>query len=236
MKTAILTLFLTIIMLMLFSNVNCRDPHDFEPNPDSLLDPPPAPALLSPDNEYVYMAAANPFFIYVDFAWSEVADAEEYSLELTIDTFAPVYYPTTSPQWTILLMDSYRLCDYSWRVRAYSAAWKFYTDWSETRYFEARWQPDGPELFYPANYQNFTFNSLPEVVDLEWRSIADENYYEILVGRASDTLLRTYVSDTFSVFLAETTGTFWWQIKAGNIKWQLESRWSSKWYFIINVR
>ena len=237
LKTIILLLLLTMTLLIVMSGVNCRDPHDFEPDIDTLLDPPAPPELLSPESAYVYMATTYPYFyIYVDFSWTEVSGAEEYSLEVTVDTFAPVIYPTTDQAWTIIIMDTYRLCDYSWRVRAYSAAWKFYTEWSETWTFEARRQPDGPELVYPSNNQQFMIDSLPEAVDLGWRSIYDEDYYEIAVGKAFDTLSQVYANDTFSTFLAETTGIFWWQVKAGNPMWQCESKWSDKRYFIVEIR
>src|SRR4030042_3992271 len=232
----ILLLLLTATIFLMLSVINCRDPYDFEPNPDTLLDPPAAPQLLSPENNYVYMAISYPFNIYIYFNWTEISDAEDYTLELVIDTFAPVYYAATSNQWTIILMDRYRFCDYSWRGRAYSAAWKFYTSWSETRSFEARWQPDGPPLIYPPNNHQFIIDSLPEVVDLQWQSIADEEYYNILVGQNFDTLMYDFSNDTCYAFLAETTGTFWWQIRAGSPKWQYESNWSNRWYFVIDLR
>ncbi len=232
----ILILLLTATLLLILSGINCRDPHDFEPDPDTLLDPPAAPQLLSPENDYVYMATSDPFYIYIDFNWTEISDAEEYTLELAIDTFAPINYAAPSNQWTIIVRDTYRLCDYAWKVRAYSPTWKFYTDWSETRSFQARWQPDGPDLFYPPNHQQFLLDSLPEVIDLIWHSISEAEFYKVLVISNSDTLMNEYTFDTCSVILADTTGVFWWKIRAGNAKWQHESRWSDQWYFSVDLR
>lgn len=220
----------------MFSGVNCRDPHDFEPDQDTLLDPPAAPQLLEPDENYVYMATTWPsFYVYVNFSWAEVSGAEEYTLELAIDTFAPAQYPLVENQWTLLIMNASHLGNYWWRVRAYSALWKFYTEWSETGHFEARRQPDGPELLYPANNQQFTFDSLPEAVTFQWRSVADETYYEIMIGYNTDTLSLEFANDTCSAIAAETTGVFWWQVRAGSQNWQCASRWSGPRYFIINL-
>jgi hypothetical protein len=130
-------LFIAIVIMFSHLPAGCKDPHDFEPELDSLIPPPEAPQLISPSDSagWVYIEALGP--VLVDFNWTEVEGVEYYELQLGVDTtFSdPSIYKISYNNISIAFLPRIVY----WRVRAASSRWTWFTDWSEIRYCRIWW-------------------------------------------------------------------------------------------------
>jgi hypothetical protein len=225
---------LIVIMMSSFS-LRCKDPDDFETIGDTLLFPPAPPALITPSDGYVFMADGWPVHVELELEWSAIDSAEFYEIERVVDTFPPSIVTSTLNRWSIYINDTYWLCDHYWRVRAACSQWKYYTEWSEQRHFEARWRPFGPTLQYPPHDTIFLVDSIYPEIELQWSVVQDEEYYEVSIYK--DSLLYDQVIVGQNSFIASVdTGRYSWKIRAGSSKWQMWSYMSDEWNFELRYR
>ncbi len=225
---------IAVFMIVLFTFQNgCKDPNDYAPPEDSLLEPPDPPQLISPANDYTFMVQTFPFNMYIDLDWTAVDQAEVYEIEHTIDTFPPITDYSETNSWTIVIRDTYRLCDHYWRIRATSSNWVWWTDWSEKWHFDARWRPSAPQHIYPPDDTTFYVDSLPAVIEIRWDTLQDEEFYEVMIFE--DTLLYDQIvvlSNSYTAHIYDTL-RYSWQVRAGSSNWQYYSYWSNLWYFWV---
>jgi hypothetical protein len=175
-----------------------------------------------------------PFNIVTIFEWTPIDDADFYEIRYTIDTFPPVSITSKAPVCTMFTKDTtHRRCMHYWRVRAEAQTWEWFTEWSIQRWFEMRQRPFGPHLQYPPNGAIFTIDTFPYLMEMQWDSVSDEEFYEILVHM--DTILyeQTIVyQNNFSLNIGEYA-SYYWQVRAGSRKWQFYSLWSEQRHFRI---
>lgn len=213
----------------------CQNPHDFEPPEDSLSPAPDPPVPLAPDNGYVYMFQEPPFSITTIFEWTPLEDAEFYEIEYTVDTFPPVTITNETHVCTLFTKDTTsRRCKHYWRVRASSPVWEWFTEWSGSRWFEMRQQPFGPPLQYPPDNAVFLTDTFPFIVEIQWDTIFDEEYYEILVYKDSTLFEQSLVNANDYLLYITDHAWFSWQVRAGSLNWQYYSLWSEPWHFGVN--
>lgn len=229
---AMIALWVVVIIMLM---PTCKDPDDYEPPEDSLIPAPDPPVPIAPENGYVYMFQLPPFHITTIFEMTAITDAESYEVEYTIDTFPPIILASETSMCTLFTWDTtYRRCNHYWRVRACSSLWEWFTEWSEERWFEMRQQPHGPQLLSPPDWTVFNTDTLPFVVEVQWQSIDDEEYYEIRAYQDTILLEQSYVDDTTYFLYLTECGQYSWQVRAGSRMWQYPSLWSDAWHFYIN--
>lgn len=133
---------LLVLVIMFNYHHGCKDPHEYEPNSDTLVPPPSAPQLVYPRNDTVlWYDQWHPYPNDIELGWSIVDDAEYYELDLSHDsTFIDLVgdYRVYTYHYTYAVSHN---GVYYWRVRAYNENWTWYTDWSETWKFSAWYAP-----------------------------------------------------------------------------------------------
>jgi hypothetical protein len=116
---------------MIWLSPGCKDPNDFQPPEDTLVNPPDPPFLFHPMDDTFFLLHGYP--LYVTMEWSYIEETEFYCLQVAnrfdslftdVDPFE-VHTNTYTMQ-----IDSNDY--YYWRVCAYSPNWKWYTAWSPT--------------------------------------------------------------------------------------------------------
>ena len=114
----------------------CKDPGEFEPEVDSLIDPPgPTRLIYPPDDTGYVVSSANPV-LEIDFLWNAIIDAEYYEFQIASEsTFNDSYTTTYTLSINTINNTVIHTGDNYWRVRASSPLWTWYTDWSEVRFF-----------------------------------------------------------------------------------------------------
>jgi len=125
---------LFILLLVMNTPSGCQDPHDFEPPPDTMVDPPNiVPELLFPPNDtgIIYKQDGHGAdTIWVTYIWDIVPQAQYYDLEISMDTsFSEVDDYRTSANSQVVVMEG--AATFYWRVRAGSDYWTWFTDWSD---------------------------------------------------------------------------------------------------------
>ena len=240
-NVVIVNLVMVCVLMTVVFDTGCKDPHEYEPPEDTLLTPPGPPLLVHPPDDFVFMdpeaLPGESFSISVQLDWDEVAQAELYELELITDTLPPNTIYCDSNQWYFLISnDTTKLCDYSWRVRAYSSAWQYFTEYTEQRHFEARWRPFAPQQRYPLYNENIHVDSFPAQIDFVWFRTQDEEFYELRIFRDTVLINNPIVPDTHYLATVSDTGSYTWQVRADNQYWQYPSFWSPLWYFTVRQR
>jgi len=133
-------LFLFGFILLVNLNPGCKDPYDYSPPPDSLVNPPDeVPELLFPpdDTHFVFGQQGHGWdTIWVSFIWSRITNAQYYDLVTSIDPNFP-----DSISWRQRVSSTSHIVvfepqDCYWRVCAGSDYWTWYTGWSETGRFK----------------------------------------------------------------------------------------------------
>lgn len=127
-------IFLSAIILCINLNPGCKDPDEYAPPQDSLVQAPAPPQLITPpDSDVVSLTMGLGVDVY--FEWSAIADAEFYEIDVSNDeAFSIVIQHHKVYAHSATLTFDFP-GDYFWRVRAYSPLWTWYTIWSEARYF-----------------------------------------------------------------------------------------------------
>lgn len=131
-----------LVTLSIYSS-RCRLPGLWEPDQDSIIDPPTSPRLLQPGVDTViwYQKA-----VYVPFDWTLVEDAEEYQIDAdTAGSFVTSMMTTVETPPVIVSrfvgLGVHQFQTYYGRVRAVNRRWRNgVTGWSETRTFTLKYQ------------------------------------------------------------------------------------------------
>ncbi|MEE8597108.1 MAG: hypothetical protein V3T09_04800 [bacterium] len=231
LKTIVKAIFILSISLIVYLQPGCKDPSEYEPPEDTLLVPPDPPQLISPINGFVIMFESVAPDTYYERKWTKIEQAEGYQMECTIDTFPPFIVDFETNVCTIWIIDTGRLYNYYWRVRAYSSAWEWLTEWSEQWCYALRMRPYGPQPLYPPNDTTIYVDSLPIEIDVQWDIIQDEEFYEVMIFEDSLIYDQAIVNSNSYVVYIYDTAQYSWQVRAGSSLWQYYSYWSDLWYF-----
>ncbi|MCK4250904.1 hypothetical protein KAX97_05625 [candidate division WOR-3 bacterium] len=235
LKIIVKAIFILSISLIVYLQPGCKDSSEYEPPEDTLLIPPDPPQLISPINGFVIMFESVAPDTYYELKWTKVEQAEGYQMEFTTDAFPPLMVEFETNVCTIWIYDDTagRLYDYYWRVRANSSAWEWFTEWSEQWSYETRMRPNGPQPLHPPNDTTIYVDSLPIEIDVQWDTIQDEEFYQVMIFEDSSIYdLVTVNSNSYVVFVYDTA-QYSWQVRAGSSLWQYYSYWSNLWYFRV---
>lgn len=124
-----------VLLLISFSVlISCMDPGDYEPEgPPEKPEPPGPPVMLTPTQDAEFHCRE---YAWVQFDWTPVEGAQDY--EIQYDTSASFTYAFPYPAYppaSFSLIFYAPMTTYYARVRAYSSAWTWYTEWSDPRRF-----------------------------------------------------------------------------------------------------
>jgi len=222
--------------ISIFFTLDCRNPNDFKPPEDTLSLPPDPPQLLSPIDYYVRMPDAPTGRLL--FVWQSLKDAELYEIFFSGDSYGEWTVPYDTNCFSLRLQKEpweYIIDKFTWKVRAASAKWKCYTEWSTPRHFEVRFKPPPPELLSPSDSTDFILDSLPATIGFSWNIVQDEKYYDIKIILDSFPVFETQVTNNSHQFVCRDTGTYSWQVRAGSQLWQYSTDWSEQWAFRISI-
>ncbi|UCD19516.1 MAG: hypothetical protein JSU64_08955 [candidate division WOR-3 bacterium] len=127
-----------LLLLTIVINYGCLDPDEYRPEDPPLLPPPDPPHLLLPPADttiYTLSESEN-----VLFDWTIVDGAEIYEIQTdtTLSWSDPAIRLAENPPLNIALYRYDVIATYYVRIRAGSARWTSYTDWSESRRFFIR--------------------------------------------------------------------------------------------------
>lgn len=229
--------FLYVLSLAIYVQPSCKDPDEFKPPEDTLLAPPDPPQLISPTDGFVIMFESVQADSYYELKWTNIEQAESYQIEYTIDTFPPFIKTCVPSVCTIWVADlTHRLCNHYWGVRASASAWEWLTEWSDQWYFELRLRPSGPRHVYPPHDTTIYVDSLPIEIEIQWDTVQDEEFYEVVIFE--DSLLydqRIVYDNSLVVFICDTA-RYDWQVRAGSSYWQYWSYWSNPWFFRVSYQ
>ena len=232
-------IFLGLILMAvgyLTINTACKNPNDFKPPEDTLNQPPAPPQLFSPIDYYVRMPDAPTGRLLL--TWEAIKDAELYEIFFTSDSNGQWTVPYDTNFFSMRLEKEpwqYLIDKFTWKVRAFSSLWQYSTDWSEPRHFEVRFKPLPPQLTYPANDTNVIFDSLPAEINFMWDRVQDEQFYDLEVYLDSLLVFERRVQNNSYQTAFTSTGTYYWQVRAGSSLWQYNTDWSELWSFHITT-
>jgi hypothetical protein len=130
-----LVFLMAFIVIAIVASFSCMDPNDYKPDdPPQKIDPPEGPSALLPEQDTVFRSE---YSHWVTFDWTEVDSAQGYEFQVCTDsTFYGAFpYQGQIPPVSFCAMCFPPITTYFFRVRAYSDAWTWYTDWSNVRRF-----------------------------------------------------------------------------------------------------
>ncbi len=227
---------LVIIFCTIFLNPTCKDTKDLKPPEDTLLPPPAPPKLLSPSDSFVRMPTEATGRLLL--TWEAIKDAKIYEIYFDGDTTDEWTVSTDTNFFSLRLQGEpweYMLDKFIWKVRANSSKWQYYTDWSEPRHFEIRLRPEPPHFIYPPNDTNLFFDTLPAELTLEWTVVQDEQFYDVKLLIDTFPYYVTTVQNNSCIIILDTTGTYYWQVRAGSKYWEYYTEWSALWRFSVTT-
>ena len=226
---------LCILLFAFYTQPGCKDPSEFEPESDSLIEPPGPPHLVSPFSGFVIMFESVPADSYYILEWTTVDQADGYQVEYTIDTNPPFLINCPVNTCTIWVFDTTgRIREHYWRVRASSLLWTWFTEWSEQWQLELRMRPSGPRHLTPQDGSIFYTDSLPIDIELQWEILQDEEFYEVAIFKDSLPYDQCIIyNNQYRVVIYEN-GQYSWQVRAKSSFWQYYSYWSNPWFFFVS--
>lgn len=116
----------------------CKDPEEYGPEEPPLLPPPDPPQLILPYPDTALYTFSSPHSVLFD--WTTVSGAEIYEIQIdrTMSWSTAMIIRANHPPIYIALYCYAVVSPYYVRIRAGSAQWTYYTDWSEPRRFWLR--------------------------------------------------------------------------------------------------
>jgi hypothetical protein len=97
-------------------------------------------------------------------------------------------------------------------------------------------KPAGPQLLYPPNDTTFYVDSFPAVIEVQWDTVLDEEFYEMMIFQDSVLYDQFYVYENFYEIYIEDTMQYSWQVSANSSYWQYSSYWSNLWSFRLRLQ
>jgi len=133
--------FWILFLLVNINHIACKNPHDYEPQFDSLYPPPVPPQLISPVNDTV-IVYYEPYPHDIVLEWNPIVEAEYYQLQIVNDSTQFLEAPVIKIESTSMVNTLIHKGFYYWHVRAYNHEWTWFTDWSETWHFYTWYCPN----------------------------------------------------------------------------------------------
>ncbi|MEO0094576.1 MAG: hypothetical protein ABIL18_05960 [candidate division WOR-3 bacterium] len=219
-----------IITIALTNGPVCKNPDEYNPDVDSLLPPPAPPNPLTPPDDFVHMPnGTNRLLI----SWEHIEDAEIYEIN---------FVGENHNEWKLKLdttfiaqnwMNTNLFDKYTWKVRAYSSKWEYYTNWSEPWHFEVRFPFDPPAPLYPPNDTILYFDSLPAFITLQWTEITGAQFYYYRVFMDTTLLFECLTYTNYGTISIAMPGNYYWDVKAGSELWEFDTNWSVRYRFLV---
>jgi hypothetical protein len=174
--------------------------------------PPPAPELVSPENESINLLAP------VAFSWGATDKTETYTFELATNSAftSPVVSIDTLSRTEFTVDNLEFSTTYYWRVRSVNLAGA--GDWSDTWSFSTLAPPTAPVLVSPD--QDATDIAIPVTFQWEQTELADAYSVEVATDNAFSSIIYSGsgIGDTSIVPEGITFDTrYFWRVNAGNV-------------------
>ena len=125
----------TVLPIVFLLAVSCMDPDEYKPEgPPEKTDPPEGPSVLLPAQDTLFRCE---YYRSVLLNWTGVEGAQGYEFQVDRDSTFSASFPYQGffPPYSFQAFCFPPITTYYFRVRAYSEAWIWYTDWSDTRRF-----------------------------------------------------------------------------------------------------
>ncbi len=126
---------LVFVVTVFLAVAGCMDPDEYKPEgPPEKTDPPDGPSVLLPAQDASWRCE---YYYPVTLNWTGVDGAQGYEFQVNTDSTFSSAFPFQGffPPYTFYAVCFPPITTYYFRVRAYSDAWTWYTDWSDTRRF-----------------------------------------------------------------------------------------------------
>lgn len=130
-QASIKSISLVVTTAILMVILACMDPDEYKPeDPPQKIDPPEGPSALLPVQDALFRAE---YYCEVMLDWTGVDGAQGYEYQVDRDSTFTGSYPYQG-EWPPVVHSAVcfpPITTYYFRVRAYSDAWTWYTNWSE---------------------------------------------------------------------------------------------------------